>query len=201
MKKILLFLGLALLLPAVSTDRAAAQQINIQINIGRQPAWGPVGYDYVRYYYFPELNVYFDVPASLFYYLQRGRWIASRYLPPHYRRYDLYRTYKVVLNSPNPWVYNRKHKRQYARYRNDRRQAVIRDSRDDRYRSSRSNDIRWVEEKRPARPAQPQRHPPGRNEPQQRRDPDRGRTPDKRNKNRDRRGDDYRDRREREDRR
>ena len=201
MKKVLLIISLTLLLPLVSTERADAQRIDIQVNIGRQPAWGPVGYDYVRYYYFPELNVYFDVPSALFYYLQRGRWVASRYLPPYYQRYDLYRTYKVVLNSPNPWVYNRKHKRQYARFRNDRRQIVIRDSHDARYHSSRHNDIRWVEEKHPARRPQPQRQPPRRNEPQRRPAQDRDRTPAKRDKDRDRHENDNRNEHGRKDRR
>jgi hypothetical protein len=116
-----------------------AQNINISINIGRQPAWGPVGYDYVGYYYFPDIDCYYDVNVGLFYYFDRGRWISARYLPYGYRNYDLYGLYKVVLNVRDPWRYHHIHYRDYARYRGHRNQIVIRDSRDHRYHDSRKD--------------------------------------------------------------
>lgn len=190
MKKLGWIIGLLAILCVAPSGQAFAQQIHIQINIGQQPAWGPVGYDYVRYYYFPELDVYFDVPAARFYYFYRGRWVASRYLPARYRHYDLYRTYKVVINTPEPWVYHRKHKRQFARYRNYRKQPVIRDSREARYRDSRRNDFRWTEEARPAPRTRPQspatpRNPGDRNTPSRQpsdtRAPSRSNTPERKN--------------------
>lgn len=120
-----------------------AQNINISINIGRQPAWGPVGYDYVGYYYFPDIDCYYDVNMSLFYYFDRGRWISARYLPYAYRNYDLYGLYKVVLNVRDPWRYHHSHYRDYARYRGYRNQVIIRDSRDSRYYDSRRNNVVW----------------------------------------------------------
>lgn len=120
-----------------------AQNINISINIGRQPAWGPVGYDYVGYYYFPDIDCYYDVNLGMFYYMNRGRWISARYLPYAYRHYDLYGLYKVVLNVRDPWRYHQTHYRDYARYRGHRNQIVIRDSRDMRYRDSRNNRVVW----------------------------------------------------------
>lgn len=60
MKKFLL--AFALLIGVASFyNTSEAQNINISINIGRQPAWGPVGYDYVDYYYMPDINCYFNV--------------------------------------------------------------------------------------------------------------------------------------------
>lgn len=125
-------------------NKVEAQSVNISINIGNQPAWGPVGYDYVDYYYMPDINCYYNVNLGLFYYSDRGQWISARYLPYAYRNYDLYGMYKVVLvNTVNPWRYNNVHYRDYGRYRGYRNQYVIRDSRDDRYRSSRNNRISW----------------------------------------------------------
>ncbi len=125
-------------------NKVEAQSVNISINIGNQPAWGPVGYDYVDYYYMPDINCYYNVNLGLFYYPDRGRWISARYLPYAYRHYDLYGMYKVVLvNTVNPWRYNNVHYRDYGRYKGHRHQYVIRDSRDDRYRSSRNNKIAW----------------------------------------------------------
>ena len=133
-------------------NKAEAQNINISINIGRQPAWGPVGYDYAGYYYFPEINCYYDVNVGLFYYMNRGYWVSARYLPFSYRNYDLYRLYKVVLNQRDPWHYNRVHYRDYSIYRghHSHRQVVIRDSRDNRYRDSRNNNVRWYSSDRNA---------------------------------------------------
>ncbi|WP_029904261.1 hypothetical protein [Prevotella sp. 10(H)] len=142
MKKLLL--AFALFIGAASLyNTAEAQNVNISINIGRQPAWGPVGYDYVGYYYFPDIDCYYDVNVGMFYYQNRGRWISARYLPYSYRNYDLYGMYKVVLNVHEPWRYHHNHYRDYARYRGHRNQIVIRDSRDHRYHSSRNNRVAW----------------------------------------------------------
>ncbi len=124
-------------------NTAQAQHVNININIGDQPAWGPVGYDYVGYYYFPDIDCYYDVNVGMFYYSERGRWVSARYLPYSYRNYDLYGLHKVVLNVREPWRYHRNHYRDYARYRGHRDQIVIRDSRDYRYRDSRNNRVVW----------------------------------------------------------
>lgn len=142
MKKLLL--AFALLIGTTSFyGIAEAQNINISINIGRQPAWGPVGYDYVGYYYFPDIDCYYDVNLSMFYYRDRGHWISARYLPHAYSHYDLYRIHKVVLNVREPWRYHHTHYRDYARYKGHRGQIVIRDSRDVRYRDSRNNRVAW----------------------------------------------------------
>jgi len=31
----------------------AKAQLNVNVNIGSQPLWGPTGYDHVNYYYLP----------------------------------------------------------------------------------------------------------------------------------------------------
>lgn len=142
MKK--LVLALVLLIGTASFNSTVeAQNINISVNIGRQPAWGPVGYDYAGYYYFPDIDCYYDVNMELFHYMDRGRWISARYLPYAYRHYDLYTLYKVVLNSRDPWRHHHIHHRDYARYRGHRNQFVIRDSRDMRYHDSRNNRVSW----------------------------------------------------------
>lgn len=123
---------------------AQAQQISVNVNINSQPAWGPVGYDFVDYYYIPEINVYYNVPMSMFYYWDRGRWISARYLPYSYRNYNLYGMYKVVLNNMrDPWHYNRHHVRDFAGYRNMRNQHVIYYAKDRRYDHSRRNTAAW----------------------------------------------------------
>ncbi|HLT86394.1 MAG TPA: hypothetical protein VKZ57_02320 [Sphingobacterium sp.] len=112
----------------------ADAQVNVSINIGSQPLWGPVGYDYVRYYYIPEIDAYYDVSHRRYTYYQGNRWVTRASLPGRYRHVDMYRTYKVVVNHAHPWKNHVTIKRQYARYANNRSQRVLRDHRV--YRSS-----------------------------------------------------------------
>lgn len=128
MKKIIVAAALALGLLQITTQQVHAQ-VSVNINIGNQPAWGPVGYDYVQYYYIPEINAYYDVMTGQYIYLQNRRWIHARALPPRYRHVDMYRTYKVVVNQPHAYKYNHQHIRNYHGYKNNRNQMVLRDNR------------------------------------------------------------------------
>lgn len=118
---------------------------HIAVNIEKQPAWGPVGYDCAAFYYMPELNVYYDVNSSMFYYPSGGSWIPGQYLPYSYGGYNLYRTYKVVLNYSSPWQHNHNHLSQFRHYINDRSQMTISKSRDPKYSVSRYNERPWID--------------------------------------------------------
>jgi hypothetical protein len=88
-------------------------QISVNVNLGLQPSWGPVGYSSVDYYYIPDVQAYYDVRATQFIFLRNGAWIRSSRLPNQYRNYDLNRGYKVVLNDYHG-------SRPYTNYRYDR---------------------------------------------------------------------------------
>jgi hypothetical protein len=106
----------------------------VNVNIGSQPVWGPVGYDHVDYYYLPDIESYYYVPTRQFVYFDNGRWIFSASLPYRYRNYDLNRGYKVVVNEPNAYRDFSLHRAEYSRYRNyGGRQVIIRNSNDHRY--------------------------------------------------------------------
>lgn len=106
---------------------AAQAQVSIRVNIGSQPSWGPVGYDYARYYYIPEYNMYYDVPARCYVYYDHGGWVRRANLPRRYRHYDFYRVHKVVINDRTPWHHHDRYRSRYGGYRG--RQVAIRDSR------------------------------------------------------------------------
>ncbi len=107
---------------SLSFTPASAQRINISI----QPSWGPSGYDYAEYYYIPELNIYYDVSAALFYYLSGSNWKGVKELPRKYKKYDLNTMYKVVMNNtPNPWLKNSEHKTKYKSFSNVHTQKPI----------------------------------------------------------------------------
>jgi hypothetical protein len=74
-------------------------QVSVNVNIGRPPAWAPVGYADAEYYYLPDVEAYYDVRQTQFIYYGNGRWMRSRYLPGQFRNYDLFGGYKVVLHD------------------------------------------------------------------------------------------------------
>lgn len=126
----------ALLVSCISIQVANAQiGFRINLNIGSQPDWGPVGYDHADYYYMPDVDAYYDVPAHQYVYFENNVWVHRASLPARYSNYNLYNGYKVVVNRPNPWLRNTYYRNTYASYRGRRGQAIIRDSRDAKYRN------------------------------------------------------------------
>jgi len=129
-----------ILIPAglLFTNRSQAQ-VSVSVNIGNQPAWAPEGYDDAQYYYIPDMDVYYDVPAHQFVYMNNRRWVRTAVLPANYRRYDLYKVHKVAINDRNAYRNYDRDRRQYAQYRGKFDQHPIRDSRDDKYSRNRNN--------------------------------------------------------------
>ena len=104
------------------------------VNINVQPDWGPVGYTSARYYYMPDADAYYDVPAHQYVYYENNVWVHAGALPPRYH-FDRYHSYKVVVNQRNPWEHHADIRARYAGYRGRSDQAIIRDSHDERYRN------------------------------------------------------------------
>jgi hypothetical protein len=111
----------------------ARAKVSIQININTQPIWGPVGYDYAQFYYFPDYNFYYDINRAQYLILNNNRWMYTKSVPTAYR-FNPYTSYKVVINEQAPFQNNSRHLRLYAQYKGKgRQQQLIRDSRDSRY--------------------------------------------------------------------
>ena len=108
----------------------AQAQVNVSVNIGSQPNWGPTGYDRVDYYYMPDIETYYYVPRHQFIYFDAGKWVFAASLPARYRSYDLYRGYKVVINEPRPYIHHDVYRTRYVTYREHYdRQPLLRDHR------------------------------------------------------------------------
>ncbi len=131
MKKIILGF---ILVSGFMLQKADAQvRVGVNINIGDQPEWGPRGYDYAQYYYFPDIDVYYDVPRRQFIYFDGRDWEFAYSLPSYYRDFDLYRSYKVVINEPRPYLRNDEFTERYYQYRGYHNQEVIRERREENY--------------------------------------------------------------------
>jgi len=111
----------------------AQVHLNLNLNLGTQPTWGPTGYDHVENYYLPDIDAYYCVPTHLFYYFERGRWISRAELPPRFHNIDLYSAYKVVVNERNPWRNPSIYREKYASFKGRHDQEVIRNSHDSKY--------------------------------------------------------------------
>ncbi|WP_449438971.1 hypothetical protein [Pedobacter steynii] len=127
MKRILL--AVAFGVASLSSINTKAQ-VSVNINIGSQPQWGPVGYDHVDYYYLPDIDAYYNVQNKQYIYLNNGKWTFNHSLPSRYRTYDLYNSYKVVINSPKPYLSHKVHVKEYSKYKGYKgKQVAIRDGR------------------------------------------------------------------------
>ncbi|OXA90421.1 hypothetical protein [Flavobacterium hercynium] len=108
-------LGLAVMLLMSVLSHA---QVSINVNIGTPPSWGPEGHDDSRYYYLPDIDVYYDVNQSQFIYDNGGKWTRAKNLPAQHKKYDLYDGYKVVVNDykgDDPYNYHTKHRASYPK--------------------------------------------------------------------------------------
>ena len=108
-------------------------QISVNFNIGAQPVWGPTGYNHVDYYYLPDIEIYYYVPRRQFVYMDNGRWNFTSSLPSRYSGYNLYNGYKVVMNTPRPYLSFKDHKVKYAKYKAHKGQPSIRYSNNPKY--------------------------------------------------------------------
>lgn len=131
MKKLILLMMLGISSLIYNTANA---QISLNVNIGSQPLWGPVGYDHVDYYYLPDVDSYYSVPKRQFVYLNNGNWVFNNSLPARYSNYNLYNGYKVVVNGDRPYLNYNTHKVKYVKYKNwGGKQKAIKFSNDRKY--------------------------------------------------------------------
>jgi len=127
----ILFLGLAI-------NQKSQAQINVNMNLRSQPAWGPVGYERADYYYMPDIDAYYSVPKRQFIYEDDNKWVFANSLPARYSGYNLYNGHKVVINEPNPYLRADAYRVKYASYKGGKgpKQVLIRDSHDQRYKNN-----------------------------------------------------------------
>lgn len=113
--KTIKFLVLGMILAFAGT---AQGQVSVNFHIGTAPAWGPRGYDNVRYYYLPDVEAYYDVNTAMFIYISGNTWIRRSYLPSRYRGYNLYQGRKVVMNNyhgNSPYYNHKVYRAKYGR--------------------------------------------------------------------------------------
>jgi hypothetical protein len=91
----------------------------------------------VNYYYLPDINAYYNVVTAQYIYLLNNRWHFASTLPGYYRNYNIYNSYKVVVNRKNPYQNNKYDIEHYGMYKGHSPQPMLRDN--NAYRAMRNN--------------------------------------------------------------
>ena len=82
------------------------------------PVWAPDYYAGTRYYYFPDIETYYDLATRNFVYLNNGRWLFARALPPFYSNFNLRNAFVVIVDRSiyDPWMHHQYYNSHYPRY-------------------------------------------------------------------------------------
>ncbi len=82
------------------------------------PAWAPPYHHGCRYYYFPDIETYYDMSMEQFVYLHNGQWLFMPALPTIYSHFDLYTGFIITLNISvyQPWMHHQYYVAHYPRY-------------------------------------------------------------------------------------
>ena len=97
------------------TFQAQAQRISVNINVNSAPREVVYVEPTPNYYYYPEIEAYFDINSSVYIYFQGNSWVRSRYLPTHCSGYDVRHGQRVVLDyyGQRPYTHFHDHKKKY----------------------------------------------------------------------------------------
>lgn len=80
------------------------------------PNWAPTAPATVQYYYIPDIEVYYDVPAKSYIHYDNGKWVRTTVLPARFKGYDLATSRPIYLTNykgNTPYVLFKEHKVKY----------------------------------------------------------------------------------------
>lgn len=80
----------------------------------------------IRYYYYPNLQAYFDTKTLTYIYSKNREWVESTRIPTGHMGYSVYNTNKVAITDylgDEPYLMIEDHKREYPAQYNAKRQS------------------------------------------------------------------------------
>lgn len=111
MKNLKKILALIALLSVYIANAQTAQKKNINAQL-----IDPTTNCVLRYYYFPNLEAYYDTQKNIYHFTEEGKWTTAEELPAGYRGYSLYNKVNVIINDfddDDPTQFIVKHKKKY----------------------------------------------------------------------------------------
>lgn len=99
----------------IFTFQGQAQRVSVNINVNTTPREVVRYVETPSYYYYPEIETYYDVNSAIYIYYHDDGWVRSRYLPVYYRDYDVRHGSRVVLDyrGDRPYTHYHEHKNKY----------------------------------------------------------------------------------------
>lgn len=70
----------------------------------------------IRYYYFPNLEAYFDLQEKVYLFKEDGEWVEAEELPKNFGGYSLYNKVRVTItdyDGDEPYLMIDAHKKKY----------------------------------------------------------------------------------------
>lgn len=111
MKNLKNIIALIILMLSMSTVAQTASKKNINGQL-----IDPQTNCILRYYYFPNLEAYYDTQKNKYWYLENGQWIVADEIPEGYRGYSLYNKVNVLIHDyddDDPTQFLARHKKKY----------------------------------------------------------------------------------------
>ena len=100
---------------AAKVDKKYTKDIPVGI-VKKAPVWAKAAPVNVNYYYLPDIETYYDVPAQRYIYLKNGSWVRNSALPARYKGYNMYQSNPVYLTDYRgnaPYTLYKVHKVKY----------------------------------------------------------------------------------------
>ncbi|MDI1317872.1 hypothetical protein [Flavobacterium sp.] len=101
--------------PAAKVDKKYGKDIPV-VRVKATPVWAKAAPANVNYYYLPDIETYYDVPAQRYIYLNNGSWVRTSALPARYKGYNMYNSSPVYLTDykgNSPYTLYKVHKVKY----------------------------------------------------------------------------------------
>lgn len=99
MKKAETIKRLLVLISIMALSSCGPVVISSRLSNPPPPWFYPNRLEMVRYVYFPEFSIYYDLSAHTYLYLDGGVWVRRNVLPPRYRNLNLNRSrYERIKN-------------------------------------------------------------------------------------------------------
>jgi len=79
----------------------------------------------IRYYYYPNLDAYFDSHTNLYVYQENGQWVKSKELTSGYRGYSIFNGVRVGIddyNGDTPYTMLKQHQEKFPKKYSAKRQ-------------------------------------------------------------------------------
>jgi|SRR6476620_755259 len=92
------------------------------------PLFNPKTNCLLRYYYYPNLEAYFDTQKRIFYYKEHGTWQTAEEIPNGYRGYSMYNKYSVYISDyddDNICQFLDVHKKKYPYITNEKSKQLM----------------------------------------------------------------------------